>query len=400
MNPFPILLSSFRRAPLTALIVVVLVALAVGLGTCVSLMEPSLRRGTTAAAGQFDLLAGASGSEIQLVLSSVYLDSTPLPMLSTDNARELAVQLHADPGVAWFSPLLFGDTWQRHPIVGVNSSFVNAFAAPDVVTDLSETEAWVGALVSLQPGERFQSTHGQLALSAQDVHEHAYVVRGKLQPTGTPWDRAILVNAGSVWSTHGMHAEGTEEHEEKATHDQIVGPVSSLVIKPVSVSDAYRLRGQLRTEQRLALFPAEVLVRLYASLGDVQTLFTGMARLAQVTVLVSVLMAMFAGMARRRKALGVLRALGAPRIYGALASWLEVMLLLTTGSAVGLALGYAACVFGADLFAARTGILLPVRMGMSEYALFWLTVGLGSIAALLPAVCCYRMSVSEALRAG
>lgn len=90
----------------------------------------------------------------------------------------------------------------------------------------------------------------------------------------------------------------------------------------------------------MALFPAEVLLRLYDMLGDVQSLLTGMARLAQGAVLAGVLMAVFAGLPRRRATLAVLRALGAPRCYGALALWLEMALLLTLGGLLGLALGY------------------------------------------------------------
>lgn len=111
--------------------------------------------------------------------------------------------------------------------------------------------------------------------------------------------------------------------------------LSALVIKPRSVADAYRLRAALRTEPSVALFPAEVLLRLYNVLGDVQSLLSGMAWLAQAAVLSGVLMAVFASLPRRRATLAVLRAQGAPRGYGALALWLEMALLLALGGLLG-----------------------------------------------------------------
>lgn len=62
MNPFPIIRASWRRYPGTALATVLLVALAVALGTAVSLLEPSIRRGAAAAADRFDLVVGAPGA--------------------------------------------------------------------------------------------------------------------------------------------------------------------------------------------------------------------------------------------------------------------------------------------------------------------------------------------------
>lgn len=383
MNPLPVVLASLRRFPLVSLATLLLVAVAVGLGTAVSLLEPSLRRGTTAAADKFDLLVGTPGSESQLVLSTVYLDGTSLPLLGGDIVESVA----HDPGVAWFSSILLGDTWQKHPIVGVDQAFLE-----DAGRFIAPTDAFAGALVPLEPGREFHGTHGTAALSPTDVHETAYTVRGVLPPTGTPWDRAILVPASTV---RAMHAYAGEEAHPSAAHS---GDVSALVIKPRSVADAYRLRAALRTDRSMALFPAEVLLRLYDMLGDVQSLLTGMARLAQGAVLAGVLMAVFAGLPRRRATLAVLRALGAPRCYGALALWLEMALLLTLGGLLGLALGYGLTCGAARIFAQQTGVLAPVSLNAGALWTFVLSLGLGGMAALLPAVSCWHTPAAKVLR--
>ena len=177
MNPFPIAAASLRRFPVLSLCTVLLVAAAVALGTAVSLLEPSLRDGATAAARKFDLLVGAPGSETHLVLSTVYLDAAPLPPLTGDAAARIA----EDPGVLWASPLLLGDTYKKHPIVGVEEAFLEGAGRFERPTD-----AYAGTLTPLESGQTFHGVHGQAALSSHDIHDTAYRVRGKLPPTGTP----------------------------------------------------------------------------------------------------------------------------------------------------------------------------------------------------------------------
>lgn len=52
------------------------------LGVAVILQERALRLGSTRAADRFDLIVGAPGSETQLVLSSVFLQPSPLPLVA------------------------------------------------------------------------------------------------------------------------------------------------------------------------------------------------------------------------------------------------------------------------------------------------------------------------------
>lgn len=91
------ILSNLRRLWAGSLVVVLLVALATALGVCVVLQERALRLGSARAADKFDLVIGAGGSETQLVLSSVFLQPSPLPLMPGEVLGKLA----ADPRVDW-----------------------------------------------------------------------------------------------------------------------------------------------------------------------------------------------------------------------------------------------------------------------------------------------------------
>ena len=101
-----------------SLVVMLLVALATALGVGVILQERALRLGSARAADKFDLVIGAGGSETQLVLSSIFLQPSPLPLLPGD----ILSKLTADPRVDWVSPVGFGDSYSGYPIFGTSDA--------------------------------------------------------------------------------------------------------------------------------------------------------------------------------------------------------------------------------------------------------------------------------------
>ena len=88
----------------------------------------------------------------------------------------------------------------------------------------------------------------------------------------------------------------------------------------------------------MALFPAEVLVSLYRTLGDVRDVLVGWRRGSTILLIlaaVTILLLALAGLRRRRYA--ILRALGASRSYILLTVWLGASLVLTAGCVADLA---------------------------------------------------------------
>lgn len=303
-NPLPVVLADMRRTRVGVVAVVALIAVAVALGVAVSAQERALRQGSARAADRFDLLIGAPGSPTQLVLSTVYLQLAALPLID----GELLEELVADEGVQYASPLAFGDFFQGYPLIGVTADFVTGGAAASVSLEgrsfQQAYEAVVGANVDLTVGDTFEPLHGQpeIADPETDLHEgFTYTVVGRLPPQGTPWDRAILVPVEAVWDVHGM-STGQQHRKEGAAEPERIGPpwtgdlssVPAIVVKPVSIGDAYRLRGLYRTNETMALFPAEVLIELYDLLGDARDLVATIAVATQALVIAAVLLAVFA----------------------------------------------------------------------------------------------------------
>lgn len=419
MNPLPFVIADLKRSAAGVVAVVLLIAFAVGLGVAVSAQERALRQGTAAAADAFDLLIGAPGSETQLVLSTVYLEPSAIDLID----GPILLDLGADQDVAFAAPLGFGDSYQGHPIVGTIADFVRhaaggeELAAGRVFARLDE--AVVGAEVPLDPGDTFVPIHGQVAVEDGEDHAgFAYRVVGRLPALGNPWDQAIVTTIESVWWVHALpvgHAlddaavwpDGPTGAPDFAavplgppwTADELPG-LPAIVVEPASFGAAYQLRQQYRSaDDTMAVFPAEVLVQLYALLGDVRDLVAVISVLTQVLVIGAVLLAVLATLALRRRTLAILRALGASRVFVFATIWLNVTLMLALGSVLGLAVGWLGAYGVSALFAAETNVALPVTLGWQEVQLVVAIILIGLVLATLPAALSYRGSVAAGLRA-
>lgn len=448
------ILADLRRNRIGVAILVLLVALATALGVAVTLQERALRLGSARAAAPFDLVVGAPGSETQLVLSSVFLQPAPLPLVP---ARVLAA-LRADPRVEAAVPVGFGDFVDGYPIVGTTSdaiTMLGGLAEGDGFAHLGDAIA--GAMVTRRIGTSFHPFHGAVGEPGEVHAEAEYRIVGRMAATGTPWDRAILVPIQAVWDVHDDHdhehdreqpepaeavyvAAGDDDHEDVDDHghghdhadddghedDHAAGGhdhdhdhgtefsarpvdeaalagadnpgVPAIVVKPRSFADAYTLRRDYRGEATLAVFPGEVLTRLYGTLGDARFILSAVAIGAQSLVAVAILMVIATHVLQRRRQIGALRAFGAPRFVVLAMVWLEVFAILAGGLLLGFAVGYAAVRALSDRLAEASGVAMPVEFHTADGWMLAAFLCAAAVATLLPALIAYRQTPAQALR--
>ncbi|RWR52910.1 ABC transporter permease [Sinirhodobacter ferrireducens] len=414
--------ADLRRLWPGAVVVVVLVALAVALGATVTLQERALRLGSARASDKFDLVIGAPGSETQLVLSTVFLQPAALPLMHGD----ILQRLNADPRVAWAAPVGFGDSFDGYPIVGTSRALLRDTASGVSLGRIfaAEGEAVVGAAVPLAPGAHVASMHGEADTGGQMHEGVGYRVVGRLAPTGTPWDRAILVPIQAVWHVHdldaGQDGAAAQGHDQApggvADHDpadglfeldapldetwgEIPPGLPAILVKPKSIADAYALRREYRLRpDTVGVFPAEVLTGLYAMMGDARSVLSAIAVGTQALVAAALLLVAVIHVGQRRRQIGALRALGAPRwaIFGIV--WGELSVLLLAGAVIGLGLGYLAASLMAQAFSARQGFPLPVEFSRDDLGGLALLGAASVLIPLIPAALVWRQPPLAAMR--
>lgn len=420
MNPFPLVWATLRRNRFTAILFIVLIALSVGLGIAISAQERALRQGSARAADRFDLIVAAPGSLTDLLFSVVYLDPSAVELLSPG----MTATVLADERAAFAAPIGFGDNVQGMPVVGTIAPFVEhlsgGLAEGRVFARIDE--AVVGALSPFTTGAQLSIRHGhgdnadedadavldrleaeaaglEVDHAGEDGHGGVTVV-GRMQPTGTPWDRAIIVPIEYNWQAHEMpigHAPG-ETHIGAPFNPDYLPGVPAVVVKPGTIAAAYGLRSVYRTAESTAFFPAEVLVDLYAVMGDVARVMGGLTLAGQVLVVAAILAGILALLDLQRQRFAVLRAMGAPGRFVFATVWIYVGTLLLAGAAIGLPLGWLAAAVISQMVSGATGVAMVAAIGPSELALVGALLGLGFLLAFLPAILVYRQPVAESLR--
>src|SRR5690606_19155987 len=158
-----------------------LVALSTALSVAVTLQERALRLGSARAAAPFDLVIGAPGSETQLVLSSIFLQPAPLPLMKED----MLARLQADPRVEMAVPVGFGDSVGPFPVVGTLPGAIGMLGGLAEGSGFDEPHSAIaGSEVTHPVGTTFQPNHGGPG-HANEVHEDVlYRINGRLAPTG------------------------------------------------------------------------------------------------------------------------------------------------------------------------------------------------------------------------
>lgn len=418
------------RAGATLLTVLLLALSVASLVVLLLLSEKVTDRFARDSAG-IDLVVGAKGSPLQLILSSVYHLDTPtgnIPLSALD-------MLRADPGVARAIPLALGDNFRGFRIVGTEPSFLALSGATLAEGRLFDRpmEAVMGAAVAratgARPGQRFTGSHG-LADEEGMGHDHApFIVLGVLAPTGTVADRLILTSVASVWDVHGI-AHGQEpaghdhdpdrdhDHDHDHDHDRakaakpapparpaLAGPaalepeVTAVLVSYRSPAAAIRLPAAINRQTALqAASPATETARFLALFDSAIAGARLFALLIALAGALSIFTVLLAAAQARAGDLALLRVMGATRgqLFGTIL--LEGLLTAGAGALLGLALGHALVALAAERYPALADIgLSGVTLLPQEGLILAATLALGALAALLPALKVMRDDLATTL---
>ena len=409
LRPWPLVRAMLWRFRGPNLLFVLLIAVAVGLGIGLLAQERGLRAGTAAAADKFDLIVSAPGSETTMLFAAVYLQPSDVGLLPGAIYDEVA----SHPEVALAAPLGFGDSYAGAPVVGTIAEFVTHLSDGAIEGRMFETsdEAVAGAFAPVGLGEDFEPAHGigDVALTEDNAHAHAgagFRVVGRMAPTGTPWDRALIVPIEAVWEVHGL-ANGHAPDAGDAGPARIGPPFDAeyfpgtpaIVVRSQALWSNYALRSTFtRDAETMAFFPGAVLAQLYRVMGDVRQAMSVMALVSQVLVAASVLVGLLILVRLFRRQLALLRALGAPGRFVFAVVWSYAATLLAAGALLGLATGWIAAALLSRVLTARTDILVTAPLAWPELHFLAGFLSVAMLLSLLPGISLRRMSIVEALR--
>ena len=392
MNLAAISLAYLRARPLATALNLLLLALGIATITLLLLATGQLEDRMGRDARGIDLVAGAKGSPMQLVLSAVFHLDVPVGNIPLADAMALA----RSPAVKKAIPLSLGDSYRGHRIVGTTPDYPAHYGAQLAAGRLwsAPMEAVLGVDVAassrLAVGATFTGAHG--LGEGGDAHaQEPFKVVGVLAPTGTVLDRIVLTSLESVWDIHEHGAQSAGRREITALLVQYASPLAAAMM-PRQVNASASLQ---------AASPAYESARLFRMIGVGADVLRAFGLVLVLVAGLSVFIALLNALEDRRYDLAVMRMLGASRAKLMGLMLLEGVALSAVGGVAGVALGHlAAQVLGVALKAAQQATVTGWAWDPREPWLLALAVGVGAAAALLPAWRAYRADVAPVLAEG
>jgi putative ABC transport system permease protein len=384
--------------PLAAALNLLLLSLGLASISLVLLVNHQIQQAFARDLAGIDVVVGAKGSPLQLILSGVFQIDTP-----TGNVPLADVQaLQANPQVAKLIPISMGDSFKGYRIIGTTPDYLSHYAGVMASGTVWQApmQAVLGAKVArdtgLRVGDSFAGSHG-LGGGGHAHGQTPYTVTGVLAPGGSVMDRLILTPTESVWRVHEKDT-ALDAADQKILEEE--REVTLALIQYRSPLAAVTFPRFINTTTNMqAASPALEVSRLLGLIGIGADVLRAFAGVLLLTAGLGVFIALWSAVRERRADLALLRMLGAaPRQLAALL-WCEALWLALLATLLGLALGQGV--------AALLAVALDVDKSLSLAALNWpvdllavpaLALGVAVASALLPTWEAYRVNVFELLQ--
>jgi putative ABC transport system permease protein len=414
------------------------VALVVTVLVIHSVISQSFRRG----AQGYDLIIGAKGSPLQLVLNTVFHLSQPLENIPYSYYQEFTEGRFA-PAVEAAIPVCTGHDYKGYPAIATIPDYFQkltyledkkySFAQGQNFSDENFYDAVIGDVAARRTGLKMGDTFSPIptvAGSNEKHHHHDFKVVGILAHTGTPNDRAIFMNIEGFWrepahakgpsssvaflsGKSGVNtketAESHDSHEGDEHADEADQPVnrevSAILIctpqnKPLMGLGLPTAVNRDTIAQAVA--PSQVISDLFERIiGNIQLLLLVLAVLVVVVAGIGIMVSMYNSMSDRRHDIAIMRALGASRYMVMTIILMESILLSLGGGALGMLIGHGLIGALAPTIADQTGVIVNVwDFQTVELILIPGLVVLATLVGYLPAMYAYKTDVVKSLMAG
>ena len=346
-----------------------------------------------------NMVIGAKGSPLQLILASVYHIDNPTGNISLQEVQKWVT----NPVVEKWIPLSYGDNYKGYRILGTNHLYPGHYEARLAEGKLWENsfEVTLGAIaaqrLNLGLGDEFQGAHG--LVGEVSVHEEKnYKVVGILQPTGTVVDQLILTGLNSVWEIH----EHAEDHHAESDSVEEAREITAVLIKARNPAMGMMVARSINDQSSMqAALPAIEINRLFGLFAVGIDTLKILAWVIMIISGISVFVSLYSSLKTRRYDMAMLRAMGASPFKLFSFIMLEGILLAVLGFILGILLSrsglfFLGTVMEADYNFDFSGIIFMLE----ELSLFGFTLLIGIGAALIPGLQAYFIPLSKELANG
>ncbi|RZP05757.1 MAG: ABC transporter permease [Flavobacteriales bacterium] len=415
MNIFKLSIKNILSKPLSSFISLALLTLGIGIISLLLQLNSLIKDQMDNNLRGIDMVVGAKGSPLQLILSSVYHVDSPTGNISYKEAEKISNNRMVGSSIK----LLYGDNHKGYRIVGTEKKFIDLYKSV-----FEEGKEWekpfeviVGSKVhknlNIKIGDKLVSSHG-LRETGESHEDQSFEVVGLLKPSNSVIDQLIITSPESVWDIHDTHNhndtndnfenENKHDHEHEDEHEHEHDEyddkeITAMLIKFSSPMNIIQFPRQINETTNLqAAVPSYEISRLFKLFGFGIDTISYLAYLIIIVSGFSLFINLFNAMNERKYEMALIRTIGATRFQLSSMIILESLILTLLGFGLGLLFSRFGVMFVSSLMEESINYnLSSIKILSEELWLLVLSVILGVLSSLIPAIQVYKMNISKIL---
>jgi len=403
----------------TALLTLLSIAFSVTLLIGVERLRGEVREGFTNTVSGTDLIVGARGGQINLLLYAVFRIGNATNNISWESYQAITNL----PKVAWTIPLSLGDSHRGFRVLGTTPAYFEHYRyARDRGLTLAQGEpfadlydAVLGSEVARTLGYRLGDpiiiAHGTGDVSFARHTDKPFRVSGILAPTGTPVDRTVHVSLAAIEAIHvgwesgaaapGRSPDAAQTRELAATGALTPKAITAVLVglkSRIATFQVQRAVNDYPEEPLLAILPGVALADLWSLIGIGERALLAVSAAVVVVGLFGMLTALLTSLNERRREMAILRSVGARPAHVLALILGEAVFLTLVGALLGVALLYGVLLLGGPLITDRLGLFIGMSPpSAAEGLLLAAVVAAGILVGLIAGYRAYRLSLSDGL---
>lgn len=405
---------SLANRKFTSLLCVLSIALSVTLFLGIERIRNGAREGFTNTISKTDLIIGAKGGQLQLLLYSVFHLGSAVNNIRMSTYDEIK----NNRLVEWSIPISLGDAYKGFRVVATDENFFQhyrfrgdkhvALAFGKVPTETFDVVlgSEVAKKFKLKVGDPIVLSHG---ISSEAILSHdstPFHIVGIAAPTMTPIDTAVFI---TLYGMEAMHfgwesgvPSGEQVNPERFKKENIqISQITSFMVKLKSRIAVLKMRrdiDQYEKEPIMAIIPALALQEMWQTIGYVEQILFLVSLCVLLVGILSILISLYTSINERRREMAILRSLGASSRHVFTLLLYESSFLVFLGCLSGVASLYALLLFVKPWLESNFSVYLDVQpLSLTEWYYLGGIFIAGSLAGLIPAIKAYMNSLQDGL---
>jgi putative ABC transport system permease protein len=405
MNVFTISIKNFLNKRLTNGLSIMLMALGVGIISLIITINKQLDEKFSNNIKGIDMVIGAKGSPLQLILSSIYQIDAPTGNINYQDAKTIS----KNPFIKKAIPISIGDSYAGYRIIGTDTNYLAHYKA-----ELESGKMFNQPLqcvigfnlaqkLKLKIGDKLNSAHG--LDNEGDKHEkHDYKITGILKYNNSVIDQLIITQLESVWEVHDEASKSAnalsllaeapiEENKEEQKE------ITAMLVKFRNPMGLMTIPRNINANTKMqAALPAIEINRLLSLLGVGIVTLKWIAFLIIIVSGLSVFVSLYNSLKERKYELALMLSIGASRLQLFIILLLEGLFIGIIGFLLGMLLSKLGLYFMNNASENSLHFKLDVfSFKLDDLYILFICIVISILAAAIPSFRIYKINISETL---